>query len=80
MRERRSLNRPRTSVVRKFKEIMKDASVRDWKNLAHFSNVRQSVDVYDHASKSARIPGTKIEWPIVWLLSAFRHEIAAEDV
>ena len=24
---------------RRFKEIMKDASVRDWKNMAHFSSV-----------------------------------------
>ena len=31
---------------------MKDASVRDWKNLAHFSNLRQSVYVYDHESKN----------------------------
>ena len=43
MGERRSLNRSRTSVVREFKEIMKDTRVRDWKNLAHFSNLRQST-------------------------------------
>ena len=65
MRERRSSNRSRTSVGRKFKEIMEDARDRDWKNLAHFSNLRQSVYAYDHESKSVRNPRT------VWLLSAF---------
>ena len=74
MRERRSLNRSRTSVVRKFKEMMKDASVRDWKNLARVSNLRQSVYVYDHESKSVRHPGKKIEWPTIWLLSAFHRK------
>ena len=61
MRERRSLTSSRTSVVRRFKEIMKDASVRDWKNMAHVSNPRQSVHVYDHESKSVRNPGPEIE-------------------
>ena len=74
MRERRSLNRSRTSVVRRFKETMKDARVRDWKNVAHFSNLRHSVYVFHHESKSARNPGLEIEWPIVWLLSAFHRK------
>ena len=74
MRERRSLNRSRTSVVRRFTEIMKDARVRDWKNMAHFSNLRHSVQMFDHESKSARNPGLEIEWPIVWLLSAFHRK------
>ena len=50
---------------------MKDTSVRDWKNLAHISTLRQSVYVYDHESKSVKNPGPGIEWPIVWLFSAF---------
>ena len=54
--------------------MMKDASVRDWKNLARVSNLRQSVYVYDHESKSVRHPGTEIEWPIIWLLSAFHRK------
>ena len=74
MRERRSLNRSRTSVVRRFTEIMKDARARDWKNMAHFSNLRHSVYVFDHESKSVRNPGTEIEWPIVWLFSAFHRK------
>ena len=74
MRERRSLNRSGTSVMRKSKEIMKDARVRHWKNLAQLSNLRQSIYVYDHESNSVRNPGTEIEWPIVWLLSAFHRK------
>ena len=53
---------------------MKDARVRHWKNLAHLSNLRQSIYVYDHESNSVRNPGTDIEWPIVWLLSAFHRK------
>ena len=74
MRERRTSALSRTSMVRRFKSIMQDASVRDWKNLALFSNLRQSVYVYDHDSKSVRNPGQEIEWPIVWLLSAFHRK------
>ena len=54
-----------------FKQIMMDASVLHWKNLANFSILNQSVYVYDHGSRSAEKPGREIEWPIVWLLSAF---------
>ena len=50
---------------------MMDASVLHWKNLANFSTPEQSVYVYDHGSRSAEKPGREIEWPIVWLLSAF---------
>ena len=74
MRVRRSLNRSRTSVLGKSKEILKDASVRDWKNLAHFSNLRQPAFVYGHESKSLGNPGTEIEWPIVWLFSTFHRK------
>ena len=74
MRERRTSARSRTSMVRRFKSIMQDASVRDWKNLALFSNLRQSVYVYDHDTKSVRNPGQEIEWPIIWLLSAFHRK------
>ena len=62
--DRVSEGKEKKTIIR-FKEIMKDASVRDWKNLAHFSNPTQSVYVYDHESKSVRNPGTEIEWPIV---------------
>ena len=75
MRERRSLNRSKTSVVRRFKEIMTDASVRDWKNMAHFSNLRRSVHVYDLESKSARNPGLETEWSIVWPSALHRKHI-----
>ena len=61
--------RSKTSVARRFKLIMKDASGRDWKDLAHFSNLRQSVYVYDHEPRSVGNPGH--EWPIVQLLRAF---------
>ena len=61
-------------MVRRFKEIMKDAGVRDWKSMAHFSNLKQSVYVLDHESKSVRNPGLEIEWPIVWLLGAFHRK------
>ena len=43
---------------------------RTW---ARFSNLRQSVYVFDHESRSVSNPGLEIEWPIVWLLSAFHR-------
>ena len=54
---------------------MKDASVRDWKNMAHFSHISdKSVCVFDHESKSVRNPGPEIDWPIVWLFNAFHRK------
>ena len=61
-------------MLRKFKRIMKDASVRDWLNLANISNLKRSVYVSDIGSRSVKIPGLEIEWPIVWLLSVFHRK------
>ena len=57
-------------MLRKFKRIMKDASVRDWLNLANISNLKRSVYVSDIRSRSVKTTGLEIEWPIVWLLNA----------
>ena len=53
---------------------MMDASVLHWKNLANFSTPGTKRICYDHGSRSAEKPGREIEWPIVWLLSAFTRK------
>ena len=62
-------------MVRRFKEIMTDVSVRDWKHMVYFYNLRQTVYVYDLESHSARSPGLEIEWSIVWPSALHRKHI-----
>ena len=53
---------------------MMDASVLHWKNLANFSTPEQSVYAMTTAPEVLRNQDGEIEWPIVWLLSAFTRK------
>ena len=70
----RCTRRSSTAVPR---NIQTDHDGRKCTSLEEFGKLLHSRTkriCYDHGSRSAEKPGREIEWPIVWLLSAFTRK------